>query len=74
MAGNTSESEKFALGFILGAITGALLGVLFAPKKGTETRKIAKTFAQKYLGKIEKVRDTVLEDINKNKNEILKVK
>ena len=33
------ESGKTAAGVLLGVGIGALLGILFAPAKGTETRK-----------------------------------
>jgi len=35
----SSESGKVVLGVLAGMAAGALLGVLFAPDKGSETRK-----------------------------------
>jgi gas vesicle protein len=36
---NSNRSINQASGFILGAIVGGVLGVLFAPNKGSETRR-----------------------------------
>lgn len=36
---NSNKTINQAGGFLLGAIVGGILGVLFAPNKGSETRK-----------------------------------
>lgn len=67
---------KFLLGAVIGMATGALLGILFAPEKGSTTRrKISKQGAQymddlketagEYVdaleGKIDNVRETAVD-------------
>lgn len=52
------KSGKMLLGLLSGAAAGAALGLLFAPKKGTETRKA-----------ISKTGDDYLEGARKNFNE-----
>jgi gas vesicle protein len=51
------ESGKITLGLLAGLATGAILGILFAPDKGTETRK-------KITGKCNEYADEVNAKIN----------
>lgn len=59
--------------FILGAVLGAVAGLLFAPKKGSETRK---DVAKKINELVEKVKEIDMDDVkdkfNKKINEIQK--
>ena len=36
----SERKDNFFGGFLLGIVVGAILGILFAPEKGSETRKI----------------------------------
>ncbi|MGB9749240.1 MAG: YtxH domain-containing protein [Caldisericia bacterium] len=36
----SERNDNFFGGFLTGLVVGAILGILFAPAKGTETRKI----------------------------------
>jgi len=36
----SERKDNFFGGFLLGMVVGAILGILFAPEKGSETRKI----------------------------------
>lgn len=56
------KKGKVFLGILTGVAVGALLGVLFAPKKGTKTRK-------QILKKGEEYADHLLETRNKLVNE-----
>ncbi|MBL7730700.1 MAG: YtxH domain-containing protein [Chitinophagaceae bacterium] len=51
------SSSKVLVGFLAGAAVGALAGILFAPDKGSETRK-------KIAGKAGDLRDAVKEKFN----------
>ena len=62
-----SKDKKSGLGkFIAGAAVGAGLGILFAPKKGSETRKDLKNKLNEFIGKAKEI------DINEVKEEFFK--
>lgn len=59
-----NKEKKSGLGkFVVGAAIGAGLGVLFAPKKGSETRKELKNKLDELVAQIKKI------DIDEVKNE-----
>ncbi len=54
------STGKVVLGVLVGAAAGAVLGILFAPDKGSATRKKIMDMADNYTGDLkEKISDTI---------------
>jgi gas vesicle protein len=70
------STGKMLMGVIIGAAVGAIAGILFAPDKGSVTRKKISDKAQEtgeniketVSGKIEEVKDFVSEKVDKMKH------
>ena len=58
------ESGKTAAGVLLGVGVGALLGVLFAPAKGTKTRKRIMDKGQNYADELKGKFDDLYQDVS----------
>ncbi len=54
---NSNETGKIVGALLIGAVVGAALGILFAPEKGSETRK-------KISGKTDDLSDALKEKFN----------
>ena len=71
-----SKCEKKGMGkFVLGALVGAGVGMLFAPKKGSETRQDLKNKLDELLVKVKDVdlndvRDSIEQKINDIKKDL----
>jgi len=74
------NEEKVLIGLIVGAAIGAALGILFAPDKGSETRrklneegkKMAEEFGDKFSEEKEKLnemKDSFVETVKKTAGE-----
>ena len=69
--GNSNNSGKVVSALLLGAAVGGLLGILFAPDKGSETRK---KISSKSCELTESVKEKFDEIVDKFKKDIETVK
>ncbi|UFH34613.1 YtxH domain-containing protein [Flavobacterium acetivorans] len=65
------KTDKVILGVIGGLAAGALMGILFAPAKGTKTRKKIKRKSNEYADEIKEKFDSTIDTIS-NKYDTLK--
>lgn len=65
------ESGKTAAGVLLGIGVGALLGVLFAPHKGTKTRKKIMRKGQGYADELKGKFDGLYQEVSDKYENIL---
>ena len=57
------SSGKVLLGVLAGAAAGAILGVLFAPDKGTETRRKISEKGEEYLDEVKGKFNGMVDDL-----------
>jgi len=59
------SAGKTLLGVLVGAAAGAILGILFAPDKGTETRKKIAEKSEDYVEGIKEKFNGLVDDLSK---------
>jgi len=59
------KSGKVLLGLLAGVAIGATLGILFAPDKGSSTRKKISKKGDEYAGELEKKFNDFIDSLNK---------
>ena len=64
------SSGKLLLGVLAGAAAGALLGILFAPEKGSVTRKKMSKKAEDYADGLKEKFNEFLDDISEKFEEV----
>jgi gas vesicle protein len=64
------SSGKLLLGVLGGIAAGALLGVLFAPEKGSETRKKISQKAEDYTDTLKEKFNEFLESVSEKSKEV----
>jgi len=58
------SSGKVVLGMLAGLAAGAMLGILFAPDKGTETRRRIAEKGEDYFDDIKEKVNDLMDDLN----------
>jgi gas vesicle protein len=66
------SSGKVVLGLLVGATAGALAGILFAPAKGSKTRKRILRKGEDYVDTLKDKLDDLLETTNKKFEKVKK--
>ena len=59
------SSGKVLLGVLAGVAAGALIGILFAPEKGTETRKKIVEKGEDYVDELKGKINGLIDDVTK---------
>lgn len=66
------NTGKFLVGLLTGITAGATLGILFAPNKGSDTRKKISKKGNQYVGKMEDKFNSFVKKFNNKMDEFKK--
>jgi gas vesicle protein len=66
------SSGKILAGIIIGAAAGALAGILFAPERGSETRKRISSTSEDYFHSVKDSLDELLDNVAERFGEAVK--
>ena len=66
------KNNQVILGVLGGLAAGALLGILFAPHKGSKTRKMILNKGEDYAGELKNKFDSLYENVTNQYNGVMK--
>lgn len=66
------KNNQVILGVLGGLAAGALLGILFAPHKGTKTRKMILNKGEDYAGELKNKFDSLYDNVTNQYNGVMK--
>jgi gas vesicle protein len=66
------KNNQVILGVLGGLAAGALLGILFAPHKGSKTRKMILNKGEDYAGELKNKFDSLYDNVTNQYNGVMK--
>ena len=66
------KNNQVILGVLSGLAAGALLGILFAPQKGSKTRKMILNKGEDYAGELKSKFDSLYDNVTNKYNGVMK--
>ncbi|HQV36934.1 MAG TPA: YtxH domain-containing protein [Flavobacterium sp.] len=66
------KNNQVILGVLGGLAAGALLGILFAPQKGSKTRKMILNKGEDYAGELKSKFDSLYDNVTNKYNGVMK--
>ena len=69
---NIMKNNQVILGVLGGLAAGAILGILFAPHKGSKTRKMILNKGEDYAGELKNKFDSLYDNVTNQYNGVMK--